>query len=139
MNKGRLIVTGIILSIVYLAMEYFTHQRVFAEIYQQTATIWRPEAEMMTMSWMMWLGEVIFAFMFGVVFAAGYDRIRGGFGQGFRFGFYMALLLGPITGLVWYVVLPIPSQLAIGWSVATFVQMWILGMVAGLVYRPKRA
>ena len=136
MNKGRIIITGIILSIAYLLMESITHHYIFADIYQQTASIWRPEAEMGQLAWMMMLGNIIFAFMFGIIFAAGYSRGKAALGQGFRFGLLMALLFAPSAGLIWYVVLPIPGILAFGWFVSCFIQMWVLGIIAGLVYKP---
>lgn len=135
MNKGRVIVTGIILSIIYIAMEYVTHRQILMDMYLQTATVWRTQEEMAQLCWLMCLAEVIFAFMFGIIFAAGYDRAKASLGQGFRYGFMMALLLAPVSALVWYVVLPIPGALAVGWFIATFVQMWVLGIVAGLVYK----
>jgi hypothetical protein len=136
MNKGRVIITGIVLSIVYLLLEYCLHGYLLKDIYMQTASIWRPEAEMSQMCWMMMAGEIIFAFFFAIIFAVGYARGKDGTGQGFRYGVLMGFLLAPVMGLSWYVILPIPGMLAVYWTVGMFVQMIIMGIVAGLVYKP---
>ena len=135
MNKGRIIVTGIILSIIYIALEYVEHGILLKNMYIQTSTIWRTEADMNQLCWLMTIGEIIFAFMFGIIYANGYEARKNGLGQGFRFGILMGLLLGPIYGLSWYVVLPIPGMLATYWIIGMFVQMIVLGIVAGLVYK----
>lgn len=135
MKIARVALTGIILSIVYIASEMWIHGHLLMGLYTQTASIWRPEVDMNHLAWMMIVGEVIFAVMFGVIYAAGYDAHKSGLGQGLRFGFMMALFLAPMTGLMWYVILPIPMILAVYWFLAGFAQMLLLGIVAGLVYR----
>ena len=136
MNKGRVILTGIALIVVYVVLECLVHGDFLKNIYMQTSSVWRPQAEMKQLFWYMLLGEVIFAYMFAVIFAKGYERGKPGLGQGLRYGLLMALLLGPPMGLIWYAVLPIPGMLAVYWALATFVEMLILGLVAGLIYKP---
>lgn len=135
MDKKRIIITGIVLSIVYIILDYVVHGVLLHDIYMQTSSVWRTEDDMSQLSWMMFLAEIIFAFVFAAIYAKGYERGKGGLWQGYRFGLLMGLLLGPAMGLSWYVVLPIPGILAVYWAVAMFVDMIILGMVAGLVYK----
>ena len=56
--------------------------------------------------------------------------------QGFRFGILLAFLQVPLSALIWYSVLPIPAALAVSWMAAGLVLNTVLGLVAGLVYKP---
>lgn len=137
MNVTRAIITGILLSIMFVFLEFLIHGVMLNDIYMQTASIWRPEAEMMSMMYLMTIGEVLFAFFYAIIFAAGYDVNKPAMGQGFRFGVLMACLIAPFSAMSWYVILPIPAMLAVYWFVADVVVMIALGIAAGLLYKVR--
>lgn len=84
---------------------------------------------------LMTLGQFLFAKFFTAIFAKGYETGKNGLGQGLRFGALVGLMLAPMNSLVWYVILPIPAALALYWLAAGFVEMVVLGLVAGAVYK----
>ena len=134
-NAGRVVITGVLLIVAYIFLECFVHGYLLKDMYQATAALWRPEMEMQQMMWMMMVAQGIFAFMFAVIYACGYVSNKPRIGQGFRFGLLIALLVAPAMSLSWYVILPIPQILAIYWFVAGFVEMIILGLIAGVTYK----
>jgi len=137
MNVQRAVVTGIVLIILFAAIEFVVHGVMLHDMYMQTASVWRTEGQMKELMYMMLIGEAIFAFFFAVIFAVGYDTSKPASGQGFRFGLLMACLIAPFSALSWYVILPIPGILAVYWFIADFITMIVLGIVAGLIYKAR--
>jgi hypothetical protein len=136
MNFKKVCVAALAVFAAYFAMEFLVHGVWLKEIYRQTASLWRPEEEMKKLFLLMTLGQFLFAKFFTVIFSKGYETGKNGLGQGLRFGFWVGLMLAPMTSLVWYAILPIPAILAVYWLAAGFVEMVVLGLVAGAVYRP---
>jgi hypothetical protein len=133
--SGKVFLTGVLTAIAYVAMEMGLHSAVLADIYSETAALWRPQGEMKTLFPFMIAGQAFFGFLFGVIYTKGFQENNGFMTQGFRYGLLMALMLGPASGLVWYTVLPIPQKLAIGWGLGGAIECLVLGMIAGLIYR----
>ena len=130
-------ITGVVLIVIYFLMNFLTHGVILKNIYMQNASIWRPESEIQSLMYLMLIGEAIFAFFYAMIVAAGYDNTKPGLGQGVRFGLLMACMIAPFSALVWYVILPIPGELALYWFIADFVAMMVLGVAAGLIYKAK--
>ena len=137
MNVKKAIIAGIVLAILFVFLEFLVHGVMLHDIYMQTSSVWRPEAEMMGLMCYMIIGEALFAFFFAIIFAAGYDVKKPASGQGFRFGLLMACLIAPFSALSWYVILPIPAILAVYWFVDDAIVMIVLGVVAGLIYKGR--
>jgi hypothetical protein len=135
MNIKRVAITGLVVFIVFFILEMLVHGVWLQDLYHQTSGIWRPEADMNKMMWLMFIGQAIFAFAFTLIYACGFDPKKARLGQGLRYGLLMALLIAPNLSLCWYVILPIPQILATYWFAASAGEMLVLGLIAGLVYR----
>ncbi len=96
------------------ALEFFIHGTLLKGIYQQTMSVWRPEADMKSMMWLMWLGYLVFAVTFVQIYSQGYEKNKAGAAQGVRYGVLVGILMSVMPNLIWYVVLPIPADLAWG-------------------------
>lgn len=137
MNNKRWLQASLAVVVVMFILEFIIHGVLLQGIYHQTASVWRSETEMQGMMWMMWIGYLIFAPVFTLIYAKGYEPKKNGLGQGLRFGVYMGLAFPAMQSLSWYAVLPIPGILAFYWFVAGVVVFIALGATAGLVYRKK--
>jgi hypothetical protein len=115
-------------------LEFLIHGVLLSDLYRQTASVWRPETEMRQMMWIFWVGYLVFAPFFALIYVKGYEKGKPGLGQGFRYGLYMGAMLAVMNGFAWYVILPIPPVLAFYWFLATLVEFIVVGVVAGLVY-----
>ena len=138
MNNKRWLQASVAVAVVMFVLEFIIHGVLLQNIYHQTASVWRPEAEFQQLMWMMWLGYLIFAPFFALIYAKGYEPKKPGLGQGLRFGVYMALALAPMQSLAWYVVLPIPGALAFYWLVADAVKFIAFGLTVGIIYNTKK-
>ena len=135
MNTKRWLLASAVVFIVISVLEFFIHGFLLSDIYQQTASVWRPQAEAESMMWLFWVGYLVFAPFFTLIYVKGYETGKSGLGQGLRFGFYVGAMLSVMNSLGWYVVLPIPLALALYWFMAIVVEFTVAGVVAGLVYR----
>ncbi len=135
MNTNRWALASLAAFAVIFVLEGLIHGVLLADLYKQTASVWRPEAEMQGLMWLMWAGYLIFAPAFALVYVKGYEANKSGVGQGVRYGLIIGILLSAPQSLGWYAVLPIPGILALYWFVAGLAESIAAGTVVGLIYK----
>ena len=126
-----------VVFITLFALDHLLHGMLLKGMYHQTASVWRPETEMKHMMWYMWLGYLIFSPVFVCIYSKGYEEGKGRIGQGFRYGFWIGILLSVMQNLICYVILPIPLKLAIYCIVGETIKYTCLGAVLGLAYKKE--
>ena len=134
MNTKRWLLASVVVFVVILVLEFVIHGVLLQGVYQQTASVWRTQAEMQRLMWIFWVGYLVFAPIFALIYVKGYEKGKPGPGQGFRFGLYVGAMLSVAHGFGWYVILPIPLALGFYWFVAILVEFIAAGVAAGLVY-----
>jgi hypothetical protein len=137
MNWKRFWLTFLAVFVLYMILDMILHLGLLGGIYDDLAHLWRPDAEMQKLYPLMWLGTLVFTFMFVFLFAKGYEG--RGLGEGARFGFYIGLLLGVPMALGSYAMYPLPFTLAMYWLIGGLVEMILAGILASMIYRPKVA
>lgn len=135
MNTKRWLWASIAVFAVTAISDFLIHGVLLSDVYRQTASVWRPSVEARQLTWIFFVGYLIFAPFFTLVYTKGYESSKSGFGQGLRFGLYLGAMLSVLNSYAWYVVLPIPLVIACYWFAAIFVQFILAGIAAGLVYR----
>jgi hypothetical protein len=134
MNTKRWLLASLAVVVVMGVLEFLIHGVLLSDMYRQTASIWRSEAEMQKMMWVFWAGLLVFAPFFTLIYAKGYEKEKPALGQGFRFGLYVGAMLSVMSSFGWYVMLPIPLALAFYWFLTVLVEFTAAGIAAGLVY-----
>ena len=134
MNTKKWLLASLAVLVVIGVLEFLIHGVLLSDVYKQTASVWRPEKEMQQMMWMFWLGYLVFAPFFALIYAKGYEKGKPGLAQGIRCGLYVGLMLSVMHSFGWYVILPIPLALAWYWFAAIVVEFVAAGAAAGLVY-----
>lgn len=139
MNTKRLLLTALIVYILLEVLNYLVHGVILASTYRMEGIkeAFRPEEEMNSMMWLMYLIDIVWAFFFAFFFAKGYEG--RGIMEGLRFGLYIGLFWGLVSAYSSYTVIPIPASLAFQWFISTLIVSLILGIAAALVYRPATA
>src|SRR3990172_9182869 len=130
MNVKRWLLASVAVFVIIFILEMVIHGMLLAGIYQETAAVWRPQAEIEANMWYMWLGYLIFAPVFAYIYVRGYEAGKDGLAQGLRYGVIVGILLSIPQGLGWYAVLPIPGVLAFYWAVAGVVEAVVAGAAA---------
>lgn len=133
MNIKRLILAILAGLVVIFATDFLVHHFWLGPDYEATKSIWRPDAEINTRIHWMFVAQFLSVGTFVIVWAKGFAGRSAGTGA--VFGFLMGLFQ-QIWVLVNYVMIPIPSDLAVEWYFAGLAQAVILGIVTSLVYKP---
>lgn len=134
MNTKRWLLASVAVFVVIGILEVVIHGVLLQGVYQQTASVWRTQADMQRLTWIFWVGYLVFAPIFTFIYVKGHEKGKPGLGQGFRFGLYVGAMLSVLHSFSQYVVLPIPLALSFYWFVATLVEFIAAGIAAGLVY-----
>ena len=116
---------------------FLIHGVWLSETYKSLASLWRPEAEMNSMMWIMMLDSAVLVFAFCYIFTKGYEA--KGVMEGVRYGLWVALLASIPTSFDWYVILPMPLSLSVKWAVSGVVYFVVLGAVLAAIYRRDAA
>ena len=126
MNRTRWVLAGLGASAVIFALDFLIHEKLLMGLYEQTAAVWRPQAEANQLMWLMMVGTLLFGLAFAWFYTRGYEKHKSGLGQGVRFGFYVGLILVAYQHLVWFIVLPIPLVLSLSWLVPSESELVLL-------------
>ena len=129
MNKKFWI--GFVVVLVVLAiLDTITNTLLLAGVYQETASLWRPEAEIklgvVIISW------VFIAFFFTLIFSKGYQG--KGVLEGVRYGLYVTGLMVIPAAYLTYAIMPVPYGMTLQWWVYGGITYVILGTVLALIY-----
>ena len=134
MNTKKFIITSIVVFIVFEIVSWIIHGFILMGAYQVTANLWR--ADMNSMMWIMWISDLVKSFVFVYIFIKGLEG--KGWIEGLKFGFWLGLYVAIGMGFGTYATQPIPFSLALQWFIYTIIQLIICGIVAAVIYKPKK-
>jgi hypothetical protein len=137
MNVKRFVLGCVAVYVVYQCLGFLIHQVFLGETYASLASVWRPEAEMMSKIWIMYLTSAVWTVLFCYIFTRGYAG-KGAI-EGARYGLVMGLFLGLPFSYDSFVIYPITLGLAHSWFVVSIVSSVICGLVFALIYKPAAA
>ena len=118
-------------------LSFLVHGVWLMPTYEALAAVFRPQAELNGMMWMMTLGSVFTLFIFCYIFTKGYEG--KGVGEGLRYGLLMGLFLSIPTAVDQFVVYPLTMNLAVMWFASGVIVFMILGAVFAAIYKPTTA
>ena len=125
---------------VYVVMQglgYVIHEVMMGDTYERLASIFRPEAEMYDMMWMMMVSGAITIFMFCYIFTKGYEG--KGIMEGVRFGALIGFLMAGPMAIDPHVIYPVPAEVASIWLISGIATLMIAGAVFAAIYKPDTA
>lgn len=137
MTTGRLLLTFLAAFVFAFGSDFLVHSVWMAPDYKSTASLWRPESEMMARFPAMLGAHVLIAAIAVLLWARGFVN-RGSLANGLVFGLLLGLFSQANTLITW-VVTPLPGPMAVKWFTAGTLQGVGLGLVIALVARPRPA
>ena len=139
MNTKKLLITFVVVYVLLEVMSYLIHGVILSSTYmsEEVKTAFRPEAEMNSNMWIVFVTDLIWSFFFVFFFAKGYEG--RGIMEGLRFGFYIGLFWALVSSYQTYAFVPMPYSLALKWFIWGMIEMLILGVAAAVLYKPKEA
>ena len=103
------------------------------DVYAETANLWRSQSEMMSLFHWIIIGQALIVFSFVMIYASGFAG--GGVIAGIRLGVLLEIAaIGMRMGF--YAVQPFPGKLVIYGSVGGLIEMIIVGVIVGAIYKP---
>jgi hypothetical protein len=123
--------TGFVVVFVVIAIwEAIVNLVLLSSAYQETASLWRPMAEMKI--WLFYVVYVFVAFFFTLIFSKGYEG--KGIIEGVRYGFYVGMLMAVPMAYGTYGSMPIPYSLALKWFIYGLIEYILAGIAVALAY-----
>jgi hypothetical protein len=133
MNK-KLIGAWIVLFIAWLTGDFVVHGVLLHSDYMQLTNLFRADGDQQKYLPLMILAHAICSGAFVWIYARGAEA-KPWMAQGLRFGAAIALLTTVPTYTIYFVVQPMPGDLAIKQIVCDGVLMLILGLIVAWLYR----
>lgn len=132
MDMKRFVMAGIAAFVFIFLYDFLVHGFLLTDIYQQTASLWRPEEE--ANMGIMLLSQFLFGFAIAFFYPiVGPDTdCKKAIPFGVGLGLVMAM---PQIGS--YAYLPIPMKLSLFWALATFVQALGSAVIVSKIYNWK--
>ena len=137
MNVKRFALACVAVYVVYQILGFTIHQVFLGDTYAALSSVWRPEADMMSKMWIMWLTSAVWTVLFCYIFTHGYEG-KGAM-EGGRYGLLMGLFIGIPYSYESFMIYPITLGLAHKWFLATMVVSLVCGIVLALIYKPAEA
>lgn len=137
MNARSLLITIAVAFVTVWATDFLIHAVWLGTTYKETASLWRPEADLMSyMPWML-LGQFVAAAAFTMIFAACVAEKRC-LSCTMKFSACMGIFAGG-GQIMMYAVQPLPGSLVTKWVLTGIAQAMVLGFVVHKLYKPVAA
>ena len=136
MDRKTFLIAAVAVFVVYQILNFLVYEVLLADAWTASDVL-RPDADMMSKMWIMWLTGLLWSFIFVYLF----HSVRQGPGvmEGVRYGFCIGLFVMVPTAYNSYATLPIAHSLALTWFVYGMLQVILCGVVVSLVYKPEKA
>lgn len=128
---------SIVVALAYIGMDFAVHHKLLMPLYQANAYLWRTPEETATKMCWLWVNYALFACLFTCIYSKGYDAAKAGPSQGLRYGFLVGIFYWGTHLLGNYPFYPWPDRLYQSWFACGLAEFTILGVLVGLLYRPK--
>jgi hypothetical protein len=130
----RFILSGLAVMAAWMAGDFVIHGVILGPTYAATPHLWRPQAEMQGLFYLLVISVAVVAFAFCGMYA-GWGGAKG-LGSGLKFGGLFGLAMGTSMALGSYASTPIPASLAATWFAGTLVEGLVAGAIVGAIIRP---
>ncbi|MEX2123270.1 MAG: hypothetical protein WD795_05225 [Woeseia sp.] len=125
----------VVIWVVMQAIGFLVHGILLNDTYMAMADVFRPESEMNSMMWMMYVSSALYLYLFCKIFEKGYEG--RGIGEGVRYGLLIGLFMWIPMAIDQYVVYPLTPNLVAIWFVTGVVSFVIAGAIFAAIYKPK--
>jgi hypothetical protein len=129
MNK-KFWVGFIVVFLVMAVWEFVVNMFLLQGDYQATSQLWRPMEEMKF--GLFYAVYLIVSFFFTLIFSKGYEG--KGVQEGWRYGFYVGMIMATSMAYGTYGSMPIPYSLALKWFVFGLLQYIVLGTILAAIF-----
>lgn len=134
LDVKKWIYASIATFVIYSILEYVANQLIFMPSYPEMFPGTPEDQSLMLSRIWMYLGRAIFSVMFAFVYTRGYEG-KPGFGEGLRYGLWIALLVPVPVFFRNLVISSAPGGVTVNGMLTSVLELIILGIVVGLIYK----
>lgn len=136
MNWTRFAIACVAVYVFYHLFGWIYHQNLMMDAYSAlTGIAFRPEEEMMSRMWVMFLTSAVWSVLFCYIFVRGHEG--KGLLEGVRYGLIIGLFMGLPFAYESWVLYPLPLSMAHSWFISGLVFSVISGVIVAAIYKPK--
>ena len=129
----RILLATLCVFVLWSALDFFIHGVILRTVYEATASLWRPMAQMKM--GLMYVTVLISALIFVLIYSRLVDRRNPG--TGWKYGLLYGIGVGVGMGYGTYSVMPIPYSMALTWFLGTVVEVTLGGYLLGVLFRER--
>lgn len=137
MNNKTFWIGFVVVYIVMQALGFVIHEVLMGDTYKEFAHVFRYEADMQDMMWMMFVSSAVTVYMFCYIFTRGYEG--KGIMEGVRYGVLVSFLMAGALAVDPHVIFPLPENIATAWLISGFVSFIVAGAIFAAIYKPDTA
>ena len=134
MNK-KFMISFVVMFVMAMLFGMLVHGMLLHDEYRKLGSVMRSEAEAQKLFGLMILAHVFIALGFTWIYLKGREAARPWLGQGFRYGLAVAVMMTIPTYLIYYVVMPFPSDLVAQQIVFDSIGIIAMGIVLAWLNR----
>ena len=125
------IISIVIIFILWSVLDFVIHGIALKPTYDETAHLWRPEAEMKMglMSGVTLVSSILFTLFYGLLINP------KSVATGLKYGLLLGLLIGVGMGVGTYCYMPIPLGLGIAWMAGRLIELLLAGLILGVIMK----
>lgn len=135
MNK-KFLISWAVVFVVWMAGSFAVHGAWLSDLYAQFPNLYRTESDTQQLFHLMLIAHIVMAGAFVWIYQRGAEN-KPWLAQGVRFGIAIALLAVVPTYTIYYVVQPMPGNLAVQQIIGDGILVLILGAVVAFLNRSK--
>ena len=133
MNK-KFVISVVVMFVMAMAIGFLVHGVILHDEYRKLPNLLRSEASAQNLFGLMILAHVFIALGFSWIYIKGKEN-RPWLGQGFRYGLAVAVMMTIPTYLIYYVIMPFPSDLVAQQIVFDTIGIVAMGIVLAWINR----
>jgi hypothetical protein len=134
MSTKRIVLAILAGFILMVAGRYLIHGVWLVGVYAENGALWRPQAEMRHLIWVIQVANLIFATAATLIYVRGREA-KPWLGQGLRFGILLALVCAVPQSMVEYFTYPVSSTLMLQWIAGEGILAVLFGVVVAAICR----
>ncbi len=135
MNK-TFFIAWLVVFILYMAGEFVVHGVLLKQDYLALPYLFRSDEDAAAYFYLMVIAHILISAAFTWIYARGVEN-KDWLGQGIRFGVAVALLAVIPIYMIYFVVQPMPSDLAIKQGIFDTILVVIIGVAVSYLYRDR--
>ena len=132
MNVKRLLLAALAVFVSVQVLDFVLNMLFMKSANESLKALWRPD--MGSKLWLMYVFSALVALLFAYIFVKG--REGKGLAEGVRFGLIMWMFISVPMNVAWWVMLPIPHSVLVGWVLFGLAEMLVAGILVAALYKP---